>query len=99
MNNRNSKKDHNVKLVPVTFNGNSVMIDANSISKKDRTMHHGATKSGVVVNSAQSYTIGDSTIVWPSDGAPAVSFLNSDLEVFATQILQKLPGQQGAILS
>lgn len=52
-------------------------------------MHHGQTADGTKVNSAQSCVVGESTVVWPSDGAPAVSFLNKDLEVFATQTLQQ----------
>ena len=83
------KSQRYTKLVPVSIDGKIVMIDANSIQKGDRTPHHGQTASGTKVHSAQSYGIGDSTIVWPSDAAPPVSFLNSDLEVFAKQTLEK----------
>lgn len=75
------------RLVPVAIAGKQVMIDANSIGKGDQTTHHGETAAGAKVNSARSYGIGDSTIVWPADGAPPVSFKNDDLEVLATQFL------------
>lgn len=87
--NQTGYKGRTSKMVPVQINGTQVMIDTNSIQKKDRTQHHGQTAAGVQVNSAASIDIGDSTIVWSRDGAPAVSFLKTDLEVFATQTLLK----------
>ncbi len=86
---KNRKFGSTPRLVPVSINGKAISVDANSIAKQDRTLHHGQTAGGVRVNSAQSYDIGDSTIVWASDGAPPVSFLKTDLEVFARQSLEK----------
>lgn len=79
----------NARLVPVILNGKKLAVDANSIPKEDRISHHGFTDSGKKVNSAQSYEIGESTIVWASETAPAVSFLNTDLEVLARQVLER----------
>ncbi|OGG76378.1 hypothetical protein A2950_00205 [Candidatus Kaiserbacteria bacterium RIFCSPLOWO2_01_FULL_55_19] len=80
----------NIRLVPVSINGKLIQVNAAAIAKGDCTPHHGQTAAGVKVNSARSYDIGDSSIVWASDGAPATSFLKTDLEVFAKQKLEAL---------
>ncbi len=83
-----NKQGKYTRLVPVMIKGKLLLVDANSIHKSDRTIHHGTTAAGTPVNSAQSCGIGDSTIVWPADGAPPVSFKNDDLQVFARQTLE-----------
>ncbi len=88
MKNRNSSRSRNVRLVPVLINGKVIQVNAAAIAKSDCTTHHGKTAAGATVNSARSYDIGDSSIVWASDGAPPASFLKTDLEVFAKQTLE-----------
>ena len=86
--NRQQQRRGNIRLVPVMINGKLVQVNAAAIAKGDCTPHHGTTAKGVKVNSARSYDIGDSKIVWAGDNAPPASFLKTDLEVFAKQTLE-----------
>lgn len=75
------------QLVPAVIAGVPLMIAANLIPKEHRKVHHGVTAAGAQVNSPESITVGDTTIVWANKGAPAVAFKSDDLEVLGTQIL------------
>jgi hypothetical protein len=87
---KSSQRYRGIKTIPVMFGGTQVQIDPNSIKKDDRDIHHGTTADGTQVHSAQSCTLGDSTIIWPgNDGAPPVSLKIAEFEVMATQWLEK----------
>jgi len=75
-------------LVPVTFEGQTFMADANSFSKDNRKVLHGDYK-GETVNSPAILTIGQNVVVWPEASEPrAESFTKASLGVLATQFLQ-----------
>ncbi|GEM_PF-6171514 len=75
-------------LVPITLNGATIRVDANSIQKQLRTPHHGDFK-GTQVESPESFKIGESVICWPEAGkSRAVSMTKAAAGVFAKQFLE-----------
>ena len=75
-------------LVPVTVEGKTFMVDANSIDSKDRSVEHGEYK-GEKVNSPAICSIGKSVVVWPeANESPAISFSKAGFGVLATKFLQ-----------
>ena len=77
------------KLVPVTINGATVLINPASINKAERTVHHGEF-NGVKVNSPATFEAGDSMIIWADADKPAVITMSkAALGVLATQYLEK----------
>ena len=85
---RKFQRQGNKNLVPVVLeNGIQALINPCAISEKDWTRHHGKTAGGVEVNSLETYTVDESTLIRTGRGKLVLSVPTDDLEVFAKQFL------------